>query len=178
MSDKTAQLVIDGKTYELPVIKSTTGEEAVDIRTLLKTTGLTTFDSGYMNTGSCRSAITYLDGNNGILRYRGYDIADLAENCQFIEVAYLLLTGELPTVEELEVFKHDMIRFALIHEDMIHFFDHFPPNSSPMSILSTMVGSLHNFYPEMGVEEDAVDAITITAARLLSKDSHDCRFHL
>ena len=169
MSDKTVQLAVDGKTYELPVITSTTGEEAVDIRTLLKTTGLTTFDSGYMNTGSCRSAITYLDGNNGILRYRGYDIADLAENCQFIEVAYLLLTGELPTVEELEVWKHDMIRFALIHEDMIHFFDHFPPNSSPMSILSTMVGSLHNFYPEMGVEEDSGDAITITAARLLSK---------
>lgn len=169
MSDKTAQLVVDGKTYELPVIKSTAGEEAIDIRTLLKTTGLTTFDSGYMNTGSCRSAITYLDGKNGILRYRGYDIADLAENCQFIEVAYLILTGELPTFEELEIFRHDMIRFALIHEDMIHFFDHFPPNSSPMSILSTMVGSLHNFYPEMGVEEDSGDAITITAARLLSK---------
>ena len=169
MTNKTAQLVVDGKTYEFPIVKSTTGEEAVDIRTLLKTTGLTTFDSGFMNTGSCRSAITYLDGKNGILRYRGYDIADLAENCPFIEVAYLLLTGELPTIEELDVFRQDMIRFALIHEDMIHFFDHFPPNSSPMSILSTMVGSLHNFYPEMDLEEDPYGGITTTAARLLSK---------
>jgi len=169
MSDQTAQLVVDGKTYQLPIVESTTGERAVDIRTLLKKTGLTTFDSGYMNTGSCRSAITYLDGRNGILKYRGYDVADLAENCQFIEVAYLLLTGDLPTEEELNVFRHDMVRFALIHEDMIHFFDHFPPNSSPMSILSTMVGSLHNFYPELDSEEDPYEGITTTTARLLSK---------
>jgi citrate synthase len=169
MSNKTAQLVVDGKTYKLPIVESTTGERAVDIRTLLKKTGLTTFDSGYMNTGSCRSAITYLDGKNGILKYRGYDVADLAENCQFIEVAYLLLTGHLPNEEELNLFRHDMVRFALIHEDMIHFFDHFPPNSSPMSILSTMVGSLHNFYPELDTEEDPNEKITTTTARLLSK---------
>lgn len=169
MSNQTAQLVVDGKTYELPIVESTTGERAVDVRTLLKKTGLTTFDSGYMNTSSCRSAITYLDGQNGILKYRGYDVADLADNCQFIEVAYLLLTGDLPTEEELNVFRHDMVRFALIHEDMIHFFDHFPPNSSPMSILSTMVGSLHNFYPELDSEEDPNEGITTTTARLLSK---------
>ena len=169
MSSQTAQLIIDGKTHEFPILESTTGERAVDIRTLLEQTGLTTFDSGYMNTGSCQSAITYLDGNNGILRYRGYDVADLAANCQFIEVAYLLLTGELPTQEELDRFRYDMVRYALIHEDMIHFFDHFPPNSSPMSILSTMVGSLHDFYPEMDLEEDPYGGITTMTARLLSK---------
>ena len=169
MSGKSAQLIVDGKQYTLPIIDSVTGEQALDIRALLKDTGLITLDSGYMNTGSCQSAITYLDGKNGILRYRGYDIRDLAENCLFIEVAYLLLTGELPTQEELEIFRHDMVRFALIHEDMIHFFDHFPPNASPMSILSTMVGSLHDFYPEMDSDEDPYGGVTTMTARLLSK---------
>ena len=169
MSEQTAQLTIDGKTHELPIVESTTGERAIDVRRLLPETGFITLDSGYMNTGSCESAITYLDGKNGILRYRGYDIEDLAKNCVFIEVAYLLLMGELPNEEELEKFKYDMIRFALIHEDMIHFFDHFPPNASPMSILSTMVGSLHDFYPEMDLDEDPYGGITTMTARLLSK---------
>jgi citrate synthase len=169
MTSETAQLTIDGVVYELPVVESSTGEKAVDIRSLRGQTGCITLDSGYMNTGSCISNITYLDGERGILRYRGYDIADLAKNCIFIEVAYLLLTGELPTYDELEVFKRDMRRYALIHEDMIHFFDHFPPNSSPMSILSTMVGTLHDFYPEMDLDEDPYGGITTTTARLLSK---------
>jgi citrate synthase len=169
MSDQTAQLTINDNTYELPIVESTTGEQAIDVRNLLPQTGFITLDSGFMNTGSCQSAITYLDGKNGILRYRGYDIAELAENCVFIEVAYLLLTGELPNELELEKFKYEMIRYALIHEDMIHFFDHFPPNASPMSILSTMVGSLHDFYPEMDLDEDPYGGITTTTARLLSK---------
>jgi citrate synthase len=169
MTSETAQLTIDGVVYELPIVESSTGEKAVDIRSLRGQTGCITLDSGYMNTGSCISNITYLDGERGILRYRGYDIADLAKNCIFIEVAYLLLTGELPTYDELEVFKRDMRRYALIHEDMIHFFDHFPPNSSPMSILSTMVGTLHDFYPEMDLDEDPYGGITTTTARLLSK---------
>ncbi len=169
MSQKKAQLTIDGKVYELPIVESTTGERALDIRSLMRDTGYITLDSGFMNTGSCESQITYLDGDKGILRYRGYDIADLAENCVFIEVAYLLLTGELPTKAELDKFKYDMTRYALIHEDMIHFFDHFPPNASPMSILSTMVGTLHDFYPEMDLEEDPYGGITTTTARLLSK---------
>jgi citrate synthase len=161
--------VIEGTPYELPVLESTTGEKAIDIRSLLKETGYITLDSGYMNTGSCESGITYLDGKNGILRYRGYNIEDLAEKCSFIEVAYLLLTGELPNEKELDKFRDDMIRFALIHEDMIHFFDHFPPNASPMSILSTMVGTLHDFYPEMDLDEDPYGGITTATARLLSK---------
>lgn len=169
MSEKFAKLEIEGQVYELPIVRGTCGDQAIDIRTLLRDTGYTTLDSGFMNTASCTSDITYLDGQKGILRYRGYDIEDLAENCQFIEVAYLLLTGELPDYDQLEVFKHDMKRFALIHEDMIHFFDHFPPNASPMSILSTMVNSLHNFYPEMAQDEDPYGGITVTTARLLSK---------
>ncbi len=169
MSDPKALMTVDGNTYELPIIESTTGEKAIDIRGLLRDTGYITLDSGYMNTGSCESTITYLDGEQGILRYRGYDIVDLAENCLFVEVAYLLLTGELPTYDELEKFKFDMGKYALIHEDMIHFFDHFPPHASPMSILSTMVGSLHDFYPEMDLDEDPYGGITTTTARLLSK---------
>ncbi len=169
MSEKFATLSLEGQTYQLPIIEGTIGEKAIDIRTLLRDTGYTTLDNGYMNTGSCSSDITYLDGNKGILSYRGYAIEDLAEQCQFIEVAYLLQTGELPTFDQLEVFKDDMKRFALVHEDMIHFFDHFPPNASPMSILSTMVNSLHNFYPEMAGDEDPYGGITVTTARLLSK---------
>jgi citrate synthase len=169
MSDQTAELTIENNTYHLPIITGTTGEKALDIRGLLRETGHITLDSGFMNTGSCQSQITYLDGDKGILKYRGYDIADLAENCMFIEVAYLLLTGELPTLSELGQFKYDMTKYSLIHEDMIHFFDHFPPKASPMSILSTMVGTLHDFYPEMDLEEDPYGGITTTTARLLSK---------
>ncbi len=169
MSKQTAQLHLGGQIYELPIVESTTGEKSIDIRSLLRQTDYTTYDSGFMNTASCESGITYLDGKNGILRYRGYDIEDLAKNCVFIEVAYLLINGKLPNHEELERFKYDMIRYALIHEDMIHFFDHFPPNASPMSILSTMVGSLHDFYPEMDLDEDPYGGMTTTTARLLSK---------
>lgn len=164
-----AQLSIEGQTYTLPIIEGTAGQKAIDIRSLLKETGYITLDSGYMNTGSCSSSITYLDGAKGILDYRGYAIEDLAENCFFIEVAYLILNGELPNFDQLEQFKRDMRRFALIHEDMIHFFDHFPPNASPMSILSTMVGTLHNFYPEMDEEDDPYGGLTVATARLLSK---------
>ncbi len=163
----TAQLIIDGKTYSLPIVRGTEGDAAIDISNLLRDTGYITLDTGYKNTGSCASAITYLDGNNGILRYRGYPIEELAEKCAFIEVAYLLLHNKLPNSRELEDFKVLLERFALLHEDMIHFFDHFPPNASPMSILSVMVNSLCNYYPEMG--DDPLRDLNITAARLISK---------
>ncbi len=163
----TAQLIIDGKTYTLPIVRGTEGDAAIDIGNLLRDTGYITLDTGYKNTGSCSSAITYLDGNNGILRYRGYPIEELAEKCAFIEVAYLLLHNKLPNSRELEDFKVLLERFALLHEDMIHFFDHFPPNASPMSILSVMVNSLCNYYPEMG--DDPLQDLNITAARLISK---------
>lgn len=169
MFNNTAQLTIGNTSYNLPIVESSTGEKAIDIRSLLRETGLITFDSGFMNTGSCQSQITYLDGEKGILKYRGYDIAVLAEKCSFVEVAYLLQTGELPNQSELEEFQEDMTKYALIHEDMIHFFDHFPPKSSPMSILSSMIGTLHDFYPEMDFDGDPYGGITTTTARLLSK---------
>jgi citrate synthase len=167
LTEETAQLTIEGKTYDFPVIVGTEGERAIDIRKLRAETGYITLDSGYMNTGSCASSITYLEGEQGILSYRGYAIDELAENCSFVEVAYLLLHGYLPTKDELDKFKHLLSGFALIHEDMIHFFDHFPPNASPMAILSSMVNMLSNFYPEMA--ENPQEDIDIMATRLISK---------
>jgi citrate synthase len=167
VTDKTAELTIDGKTFSLPIVEGTEGEKAIDIRSLRKETGYITLDSGYMNTGSCASGITYLEGSQGVLNYRGYAIEDLAENCSFVEVAYLLLHGFLPIEEELDKFKQLLSGFALIHEDMIHFFDHFPPNTAPMAILSSMVNSLSNFYPEMA--ENPFEDIDIMATRLISK---------
>ncbi len=164
---KTARLSIGNNEYSLPLVYGTEGDKGIDISSLLQQTDYITLDTGYKNTGSCSSTITYLDGNKGILRYRGYSIEDLAKYCQFIEVAYLLLHGKLPNKKELDSFKALLTRFALIHEDLIHFFDHFPPNASPMSILSVMVNSLHNYYPEMG--DDPLLDLDITATRLISK---------
>lgn len=164
---KTAELIIDGKKYQLDIMEGLEGDKAIDIRGLLRNTGYTVYDTGYKNSASCNSTITYLDGDKGILRYRGYAIEDLAERCLFIEVAYLLLHNKLPNREELESFRTLLEEFALIHEDMIHFFDHFPPNAPPMSILSVMVNSLHNYYPEMSA--DPLENIDKTATRLISK---------
>lgn len=169
MSQKYAQLTIDGQTHQYPILESTRGEKAIDISTLLKDTGHITLDQGYVNTGSCTSSITYLDGKEGILTYRGYAIDDLAENCSFVEVAYLLLHDDLPNLDELNGFRQLMSNYALIHEDMIHFFDHFPPNASPMSILATMVNSLHNFYPEMTIHPDPSETFDNVTTRLLAK---------
>jgi len=163
----TAELKINGNVYYLPMVRGTMGDKAIDISNLLQESGYITLDTGYKNTGSCTSAITYLDGRQGILRYRGYDIEDLATKCIFVEVAYLLLHGKLPNREELDAFKQLIGRFALIHEDMIHFFDHFPSHASPMSILSVMVNSLCNFYPEMS--DDPLVDFDVTSTRLISK---------
>ena len=164
---KNAVLTIDGNTYNLPIINGTEGDKAIDISRLLQDTGYITLDTGYKNTGSCTSAITFLDGKEGILRYRGYAIEELADKCLFIEVAYLLIHGHLPNRTEFDNFKYLLRRFALLHEDMLHFFDHFPPNAPPMSILSVMVNSLCNYYPEMS--DDPLQNIDMTAARLISK---------
>ena len=162
-----AILTLDGKTYHLPIIIGSEGEKAIDIRKLRAETGHITLDSGFMNTGSCASEITFLEGAQGILNYRGYPIAELAENCTFVEVAYLLLHGSLPTEKQLKNFSKLLGRFAMLHEDMIHFFDGFPPNAQPMAILSSMVNTLSNYYPEM-IDNPAED-IDRMAARLLSK---------
>ena len=165
--DNNAILTIDGKSYTLPIITGSEGDKAIDISRLLQESGYITLDTGYKNTGACTSAITYLDGNKGILRYRGYAIEDLADRCTFVEVAYLLIHGSLPNAEELAGFRNLMERFALLHEDMIHLFDPFPPNASPMSILSAMVNTMCNYYPEM--HDNPLANIDMTAARLISK---------
>ncbi len=167
ISDEKAELILEGKTYHLPVIIGTEGEKAIDIRTLRAQTGYVTFDSAYMNTGSCSSSITFLDGEQGVLSYRGYAIEDLAENCSFVEVAYLLDHGSLPTADQLREFSKMLGEYAMIHEDMIRFFDSYPPGSPPMAILSSMVNSLCSFYPE--IIENPMENIDKIAARLISK---------
>jgi citrate synthase len=144
---ETARMILEGREYELPIVVGTEGEKAVDVSSLRKATGFITLDTGYENTGSCRSAITFIDGEKGILRYRGYPIEELAERSTFTEVAYLLLYGELPTTEQLEEFSTFLNESSLIHEDMLHFFVGFPRGSHPMGILATTVASLSTFYP-------------------------------
>ncbi|HSH12259.1 MAG TPA: citrate synthase [Desulfurivibrionaceae bacterium] len=161
-----AEVRIGDQVFYLPIIVGTEGERAIDIRQLRAKTGYITLDSGYMNTGACSSSITFLDGEKSILNYRGYAIEDLAERCSFVEVAYLLINGALPTVAELNQFSRQLNNHSMIHEDMVHFFDRFPPGASPMSILSTMANTLCNFYPEM---TDPMEIFNTTAARLVSK---------
>jgi citrate synthase len=144
----TAEIKIDGKTYEFPVITGTEGEKAIDISKLRDLTGHITLDFGFKNTGSTKSAITYLDGEQGVLKYRGYPIEELAEKASFLEVAYLLIYGELPSKETLEKFQKDISMHTLIHEDMKKFFDGYPSKSHPMAQLSSLVCSLSTFYPE------------------------------
>jgi len=131
MTGEVAELKLDGQTIHLPIIVGTEGERAIDIRALRSQTGYITLDSGFMNTGACTSEITYLDGEKGILRYRGYPVEDLAENCSFVEVAYLLVHGRLPSVRQRDHFGKLLGHYALIHEDMIHFFDNFPAHAIP-----------------------------------------------
>jgi citrate synthase len=142
-----AKLTIEGKEYELPLVVGTEGERAIDISSLRKITGHVTLDKGFENTGSCKSAITFIDGEKGILRHRGYPIEELALKSTFTEVAYLLLYGELPTTTQLEEFSTFLNESSLVHEDMRLFFSGFPRGSHPMGILATMVASLSTFYP-------------------------------
>jgi citrate synthase len=145
---ETAKLILNGVEYELPVIVGTEGEHSIDIRKLRATTRHITLDTGYMNTGSTLSAITYLDGEKGILRYRGIPIEDLAEHSSFVETSYLLIYGELPTEQELERFRNLLTRHSIIHEDMKHFYEGFPSTGHPMSILSSMICALSAYYPD------------------------------
>ncbi|HNT57294.1 MAG TPA: citrate synthase [Syntrophales bacterium] len=166
--EKTAKLIVEGKTYELPIIEATEGNYAVDISHLRELTGLVTLDPGYHNTGSCISGITFMDGERGILRYRGIPIEQLAEHSTFVETAYLLITGELPTEEELSAFSSKLNEHSLVHEDMRHFFERYPKGAHPMGILASMVNALRAFYPELPERSEA-EEIRITFARLLSK---------
>jgi citrate synthase len=165
---KNATLSFDGKSYELPTITGTENETGVDISQLRAKSGLITLDSGYANTGSCTSNITFIDGEKGILRYRGYPVEDLAENSTFVETAYLLIFGELPTAPQLAEFRRLLGQHEYIHEDMLHHFDGFPNNAPPMAILSAMINALGCFQPEIMAPEDN-EHFMEPAARIMSK---------
>ena len=165
---ETAKLTYQGKAYEFPVIEGTLGEKAIDIGSLRKETGLITFDPGFMSTGSCKSSITFLDGEKGILLYRGIPIDQLAEKSSFIETAYLLIYGELPTSEQLADFNYHIIHHSMVHESIKSFYDGFPINSHPMAVCSAVVGSLATFYQdELNVRDDR--EIEIAIHRLMAK---------
>jgi citrate synthase len=166
---KTAQLHYDGKVYELPIVEGTENELALDISKLRDQTGFITLDIGYKNTGATKSAITFLDGDLGILRYRGYSIEELAEKASFLEVAYLLIYGELPDKETFEKFKKDITLHTLVHEDMRKIFDGFPASAHPMGVLSSLVCSLTAFYPASLNPNRSPDAVNLTIVRLLAK---------
>ncbi len=151
---ETAKLIYSGKEYEFPVTTGSEGEVAIDISKLRASTGAITFDDGYGNTGSCLSSITFIDGEKGILQYRGYPIDQLAEHSNFIEVCYLLLYGDLPTKEQYDEFQHKITYHSLIHEDMKKFFEGFPPTAHPMAILSAMVVSLSSYYTNGSSNQD------------------------
>ncbi len=142
---KVATLEIEGKKYEFPVTIGTENEVAIDIKSLRSETGAITLDPGYKNTGSCESAITFLDGEKGILRYRGYSIEDLAEKADFLEVVYLLIFGELPKDEQLQNFKNDIIAESFVNEDMKKVIDGFPSSAHPMGMLSSLTSALIAF---------------------------------
>jgi citrate synthase len=165
---ETVKLTYQGKTYEFPVQEGTCGEKAIDISTLRNTTGLITFDPGFMSTGSCQSKITYLDGEKGILLYRGYPIEQIAEKSSFIETSYLLIYGELPTPEQLADFQYHLVHHSMVHESIKNLYDGFPNNPHPMAVCSSVVGSLATFYQnELDVRNER--EVEIAIHRLMAK---------
>ena len=167
MSDK-ATLEFEGKKYEFPVIKGTEDELAIDIKTLRGSTSIVTIDPGYKNTGSCESEITFLDGEKGILRYRGYSIEELAEKADFLEVAYLLIFGELPNKEQLDAFYLDIKKESHVDEDMKKILDAFPKYAHPMGVLSSLTSALVAFNP-VSVNVTSKDEMYGAIVRILAK---------
>mgnify|MGYP001034846025 CR=1 FL=1 len=165
---KTATLTYDGKTIELPIVEGTEGERAIDIRELRAKTGLITLDPAFGNTGACTSAITFIDGEKGILRYRGIPIEQLAEHSTFIETAWLLIFGRLPNREEYLRFRARLTQNAHLHEDFKHHFQGFPVNAPPMAMLSAMVNTLSCFHQKF-LQLDTEESFEEAAARLISK---------
>jgi citrate synthase len=165
---ETAKLIYNDNTYEFPLLTGTENEVAIDISQLRDLTGLITLDLGYKNTGSTKSAITFLDGEEGILRYRGYPIEQLAEHSTFIEVAYLLINGELPSKSQLEDFEAGIRVHTLVHEDIKKILDGFPASAHPMGVLASLVCSLTAFYPE-AMTDRSQQMIELTITRLLAK---------
>jgi citrate synthase len=164
-----AKIELDGTVYEFPVVVGSENEKAIDISKLRDTTGYVTLDTGYKNTGATTSKITFLDGEEGILRYRGYPIEQLAEQATFLEVAYLLIYGELPTQSQLDEFKTSIQKHTLVHEDMKQFFEAYPAKAHPMGVLSSMICSLSTFYPESLDPNRSAEAKNLTIHRLLAK---------
>jgi len=165
---KVAKLSFEGGELELPFVVGTEDEKAVDISKLRAKTGYVTLDEGYMNTGATKSAITFLDGEKGILRYRGYPIEQLGGNCDFIEVCYLLIYGELPTADEIADFREKLSRHTMLHEDMRLFYDGFPRDAHPMAILSSVCGALSTFYQDSLSVKDP-EQVNRSVFRLLAK---------
>jgi len=165
---EVAQLRVGGKTLDLPIIEGSEGERAVDIRKLRDATGLITLDPGYANTGSCRSAITYIDGDQGILRYRGIPIEELAEKSSFLEVAYLLIYGELPERDQLFRITESIRRHSMLHEDMKRFYGALPKDAHPMAACSAAVGALATFYPDSLDPRDPKQ-VEVSVHRLIAK---------
>src|SRR3974390_2465473 len=166
--DKTAELILDGKRVNLPVVEGSEQERAIDISSFRNETGYITLDDGYANTGSCQSAITFIDGEKGILRYRGIPIEELAEKSTFIEVAHLIIMGRLPNSKELRQFSDALTANELLNEAMKHHFEGFPANAHPMGILSSMINAASCFYPEL-LKEEAKEHFSVSAARWLSQ---------
>lgn len=164
-----AKIELEGKVYEFPVVIGTENEKAIDIAKLRDTTGYITIDTGYKNTGATKSSITFLDGEEGILHYRGYSIEELAEKASFLEVAFLLLNGELPSKRELESFESSIKKHTLVHEDMKRFFEAYPAKAHPMGVLSSMICSLSTFYPESLDPYRSKEMKDLTIHRLLAK---------
>ncbi|MCD9575225.1 citrate synthase [Flavobacterium soyae] len=167
---KIATLEVDGKKIELPVITGSENESAIDINKLRDLTGIITIDPGYKNSGSCKSEITFLDGELGILRYRGYSIEDLAEKASFLEVSYLLIFGELPTAQELEQFENGIKKHTLVNEEMKNIIDGFPKTAHPMGVLSALTSALTAFNPKavnVDNEKEMYEAICKTMGKFL-----------
>ncbi|QEE49435.1 citrate synthase [Flavobacterium alkalisoli] len=165
-----AILEIDGKKYEFPVIVGTENEVAIDINKLRGETGAITIDPGYKNSGSCTSDITFLDGEQGILRYRGYSIEDLAEKSNFLEVAYLLIFGELPTAAQIQKFENDIKKYTLVNEEMKNIIDGFPKTAHPMGVLASLTSALTAFNPKsvnVENEKEMYEAVCKTMAKFL-----------
>ena len=166
---KTAELIIDGKSYTLPLVEGTENEVAIDISELMEKTGAITLDLGYKNTGATKSAITFLDGDKGILRYRGYSIEELAEKSNFLEVAHLLIFGELPNNKQLDQFSHDIKTHTLVHEDIKKILDGFPSTAHPMGVLASLFCSQTAFYPESLDPGRPSDGIYLSIVRSMAK---------
>ena len=166
---KKAELHYDGKVFDIPVVTGTENENALDISKLREESGLITLDKGFKNTGSTESAITFLNGEQGILRYRGYSIEELAEKSSFLEVSWLLIYGELPTAEELEKFTNDISARTLVHEDVKSILDGYPSKAHPMGVLSSLVSSLTAFYPKSLDPNRSQEQINGTIIRFIAK---------